>query len=86
MSFDTLDDWVQIYRDAGLAEVKITSGPFRMMTPEGFLQDEGLGNTLRVFWHGLSSRAALKKMLWMMPVINRAIPYLGYITISATRP
>src|SRR5919108_115883 len=41
MSFDTLDDWVQIYRNAGLEQLEVTSGPFEMMTPQGFLSDEG---------------------------------------------
>jgi hypothetical protein len=28
----------------------------------------------------------LKKMAWLMPRMNRAVPYLGYIAISGVKP
>ncbi len=86
MNFDTLDDWVQIYRAAGLDDVEVTSGPFEMMTPAGFLCDEGFANSLTVMGAVLSRLAYIKKMAWLMPRMNRAVPYLGYITISGVKP
>lgn len=86
MTFDTLEDWVQIYRIAGLVNVQVTSGPFEMMTPTGFLGDEGLANSLAIMGRALSRRAYLKKMMWLMPRINRAVPYLGYIAVSGSKP
>src|SRR5690242_18018487 len=53
MTFDTLDDWVRVYREAGLAEVHTSSGPFEMMTPAGFLGDEGLLHCLAIAGHAL---------------------------------
>lgn len=85
MTFDTLEDWLQIYRTAGLQEVQVTSGPFEMMTPTGFLSDEGLGNSLAIMGRALSRLAYLKKMMWLMPRINRAVPYLGYIAVSGIK-
>jgi SAM-dependent methyltransferase len=86
MNFDTLEDWVQIYRAAGLEEVQVASGPFEMMTPAGFLRDEGLMNCLLFMGRTLSRLAYLKKMAWLMPRMQRAVPYLGYIVVAGTKP
>ena len=45
MQVDTLEDWVAIYQAAGLADIRVELGPFEMMTPRGFLADEGLGQS-----------------------------------------
>lgn len=86
MTFDTLDDWVHIYHDAGLEQVQVTSGPFEMMTPQGFLDDEGLAHCLAILGCTLSRTAYLKKMAWLMPRLQRAVPYLGYIVVSGVKP
>lgn len=86
MTFDTLDDWVEMYSAAGLQDLRVTSGPFEMMTPSGFVTDEGLGNCLAIMGRALSRPAYLKKMIWLMPRVNRAVPYLGYIALAGTKP
>lgn len=86
MNFDTLDDWVQIYRNVGFQDVQVTSGPFEVMTPWGFLQDEGWLNSMAVMGRAMSRPAYMKKMLWLMPRMQRAVPYLGYVAISAVKP
>jgi hypothetical protein len=30
--------------------------------------------------------AYLRKMAWLMPRMSRAVPYLGYIVVCATKP
>ncbi len=86
MNFDTLEDWVQIYKEAGLEEVQVTSGPFEMMTPAGFLRDEGFVNCLLFMGRTLSRLAYIKKMAWLMPRMQHAVPYLGYIVVAGTKP
>jgi SAM-dependent methyltransferase len=86
MTFDTLEDWVQIYQAAGLSEVQVTSGPFEMMTPAGFLKDEGFANSLALMGRGLSRWSYIKKMAWLMPRMQRAVPYLGYIVVAGVKP
>lgn len=86
MNFDTLEDRVRIYEEAGLDNVQVASGPFEMMTPTGFLQDEGLANILAIVGRALSRACYLKKMAWLMPRMNRAVPYLGYVAVSGTKP
>src|SRR6266849_3867934 len=46
LQFDSLEDWVRLYAAAGLADVQVETGPFNMMTPAGFLHDEGLMNSM----------------------------------------
>src|SRR5258708_6867325 len=86
MTFDTLDDWVRIYCEAGLAAVLTTSGPLEMLTPGGFLGDEGLIHGLAIAGRALSRPAYLRTMAWLMPRINPAVPYLGYIAVAGKKP
>ena len=86
MTFDSLDDWVQLYGTAGLSEIEVTSGPFEMMTARGFLKDEGIPNSLKVMVRALSRWSYIKKMAWLWPRMNRAVPYLGYIAVSGVKP
>ena len=57
-----------------------------MMTPAGFRRDEGMVNSLAVLGCALSRLSYLKKMAWLMPRMNRAVPYLGDIAISGVKP
>jgi SAM-dependent methyltransferase len=86
MQVDGLDDWIQLYRDAGLGSVRATTGRFEMMTPRGFLADEGLANSMALMGRAMTRAAYLKKMLWLMPRLQRAVPYLGYIAITGVKP
>jgi SAM-dependent methyltransferase len=86
MQFDTLEEWKEIYRSAGLTDLQIRTGPFEMMTPRAFLEDEGLANSLRVVSTALSRPAYFRRMAWLMPRIARAVPFLGYVVVAATKP
>jgi ubiquinone/menaquinone biosynthesis C-methylase UbiE len=86
LRFDTADDWVRIYTEAGLSTIEIDEGPFEMMTPKGFVQDEGVTRTLSVMGRVMTRFAYMKKMAWLMPRMRRAVPYLGYIVVSGKKP
>jgi ubiquinone/menaquinone biosynthesis C-methylase UbiE len=86
LRFDTAEDWVRIYAEAGLADVQVDEGPFEMMTPKGFIADEGIARTLAVMGRVLIRPAYAKKMIWLMPRMGRAVPYLGYIVVAGTKP
>jgi SAM-dependent methyltransferase len=85
LNFDTEDDWIRIYREAGLDDVTVTSGPFEMMTPRGFVGDEGIANSIAIMGRALSRASYVRKMMWLMPRMNRAVPYLGYIAITGVK-
>lgn len=86
MLFDTVEDWLERYGRAGLTELSSTSGPFEMMTPAGFLSDEGLANSVRVMARAFTDPVARRRMMWLMPRISRAVPFLGYVLIRGRKP
>jgi hypothetical protein len=86
IKFDTLEDWVRIYQEAGLQDLQVSSGPFEMISPRGFLADEGIGNSLAVIGRTLSRLTYAKKIAPLLVRTNRAVPYLGYVAISAVKP
>src|SRR5713101_4512058 len=85
MEFDTIEDWVALYESAGLTGLETVTGPFEMMTPRGFLADEGVGRSLAVMGRVAARPANLRKMAWLMPRMAKAVPYLGYIVVVATK-
>jgi SAM-dependent methyltransferase len=86
LEFDTIEDWVRIYTGAGLDGVETETGPFEMMTPRGFLADEGPGRSLGIMARVAARPANIRKMAWLMPRMAKAVPYLGYIVVTARKP
>jgi ubiquinone/menaquinone biosynthesis C-methylase UbiE len=86
MLFDTEQDWLRIYRAAGLEAIELRSGPFEMMTFKGFLADEGIAGVLRFMAHGMSRPSYARKLAWVVPRVARAVPYLGYLAVAGCRP
>jgi SAM-dependent methyltransferase len=85
LQFDSVQEWVQIYSGAGLIDVRTDTGPFAMMTARGMLADERW-HAFAVAARAMSRPAYLRKMAWLMPRMSRAVPYLGYIVVEATKP
>jgi len=85
IDFDTEADWTDLYQAAGLENLQTTTGPFAMMTPSGFVRDEGVRGTARFVGRALSRPAYLRKLAWLMPRMMRAMPYLGYVVVGGTR-
>jgi ubiquinone/menaquinone biosynthesis C-methylase UbiE len=85
IDFDTEADWTRLYAEAGLTELQTTTGPFAMMTPAGFLRDEGLAGTAGFMVRSVSRSAYIEKMAWLMPRMLRAMPYLGYVVVGGHR-
>ena len=86
LQFDTLDDWVGIYESAGLSDVETETGPFEMMSPKGFLADEGFAHSCAIIGHVLARPAHARKMVWLMRKMAKAVPYLGYVLVSGRKP
>jgi SAM-dependent methyltransferase len=84
IDFDSPEDWRALYERAGLSDVALVTGPFRMMTPLGFVRDEGV-NTLRIAAAAVSRRAYLRKLAWLMRRMARTMGYLGYVVVGGTR-
>ncbi len=84
--FDTTEDWLSLYRSAGLQCVQQSTGSFAMMTPMGMLRDEGILNLSAIMAKTLVHPAYLRKMAWMMPRMIKVWPYLGYVVLCAEKP
>jgi len=85
LRFDSIAEWVDIYGGAGLTDIRTESGPFAMITPRGFMTDEGW-HAPAVMLRAVTRIAYLRKMAWLVPRMSRAVPYLGYIIVSAGKP
>ena len=85
LQFDTEADWVRIYEGAGLAGLATETGPFEMMTPRGFLADEGFLRSCAIKCNVARRPANVRKMTWLMPRMAKAVPFLGYILVAATK-
>jgi SAM-dependent methyltransferase len=85
LQVDSVEDWVGIYTGAGLTDLRTDTGPFAMMTARGMLADEG-AHALSVAARAMSRPAYLRKMMWLIPRMSRAVPYLGYIVVHASKP
>src|SRR5260221_6100078 len=86
MQVDALEEWVRLYEGAGLGNTQVVSGPFEMMTPAGFLSDEGVANCLAIMGRAMTRLSYLRKMAWLMPRLQRAVPYLGYLLVVGEKP
>jgi SAM-dependent methyltransferase len=86
MQFDTIEDWVRIYSSVGLTGLDTETGPFQMMTPRGFLADEGLARCLAIMSKVAGRPAYTRKMAWLMPRMAKAVPYLGYLVVAGIKP
>ena len=73
-------------RAAGVAGSGTETGPFEMMTPRGFLADEGLPRCLAIMGQVAGRPAYARKMAWLMPCMAKAVPYLGYVLVAGTKP
>ncbi len=84
--FDTSEDWIELYRNAGLMAFDHTTGPFAMMTPMGMLQDEGVMNLAAMMARTLAHPARIKKSFWLMSRMVQVWPYLGYVVLTGIKP
>jgi SAM-dependent methyltransferase len=83
--FDSIQEWGGIYSEDGSGDARTASCPFAMMTPRGFLADEGR-HALAVMARRVPRPAYLRKMAWLWPRMSRAVPYLSYVPVIARKP
>jgi hypothetical protein len=74
-----------LYTAGDLADVQVETGPFDMMTPAGFLHDEGFANAVVVLARAMSRWCHARNVAWLVPRVARAVPYLGSILVSGTK-
>lgn len=86
LAFDSVEDWVRTYADAGLDDIRTDTGSFAMLSPRGFLDDEGLAGTLAFGARAVTRWTYLRRLTWLLPRMAKAVPYLGYILVAGRKP
>jgi SAM-dependent methyltransferase len=86
LHFDSVDDWVRLYAGSGLESIRTATGPFEMLTPRGFVDDEGVGGSVRFGLRGLSRWVYLRRLRWLLPRMARSVGFLGYLAVVGAKP
>lgn len=86
LHFDSVEDWVRLYERSGLEGVHTASGPFEMLTPRGFIDDEGIAGAVRFALRGASRRVYLRRLRWLLPRMARSVAFLGYLAVAGDKP
>src|SRR2546429_9376164 len=86
MQADPLEEWLRLCEEAGLGNTQVVCGPFKMMPPAGFLPEEGVATRRAIMGRAMTRLSYLRKMAWLMPRLQRAVPYLGYLLVVGEKP
>lgn len=76
-------NWIQAFTQAGLKVEKHEIGAMSLLNWWRMLQDEGIINTMRIFWNILTKPAIRQRVLEMRHVFHKYQQELGYILICA---
>jgi len=64
----------------------LTATAIAQLDPYAFLADEGVANCLAIMGRAMTRLSYLRKMAWLMPRLQRAVPYLGYLLVVGEKP
>jgi len=85
MSFETGQQWCDLFRKAGQSDIQCVAVPFDVLTPRGILRDEGLAGTAAIIFRALSRLAYIEKSLYLLRVLARVSPYLGTVVVACRK-
>lgn len=74
----TYENWENLFHEAGFSQLKVIRSSMTMSGLKGMVQDEGLGNTLRVMGKYLFNTRVRKRMMNLNTFINSNPQYFGY--------
>ena len=61
---------------------KLASDEIAMLDPYKFM----LGHSTSIMARVAARPANIRKTVWLMPRMAKAVPYLGYLVVAATKP
>lgn len=76
-------NWIDTFAASGLKVAKHQTGSMNLLNIKQIVQDEGLLNTLRIFWNVLTQSSIRQRVLDMRRLFHQYHDELGYITLSA---
>lgn len=85
LEFHSWREWAAHFDQAGFERVESREQPFTMLSLPGFVRDEGLANSLRIFGKVLRRRANIQRMSEIWRHFSRHADYFSYTVLSANR-
>ncbi len=85
LDFHSLDGWMEKLHEASLARVKGAEHPFSLLSPRGFLRDEGWVNSLQIAGKVLRRKANMVRMSEIWSHFSRNIEYFSYVVFSGEK-
>lgn len=86
LEFYSSRHWGQFLQGTGFVHAQSEEQRFAMLSIPGFLHDEGLGNSLRIFAKIVRRRAAVQRMAEIWGHFSRHREYFSYAVLSGVRP
>jgi len=78
--------WGQHLQQAGFDTVESHEQPFTMLSPSGFLRDEGVANSLKIFGRIVRRKANLQRMGEIWQHFSRYTEYFSYTVLAGVTP
>lgn len=85
MSFETEQEWTELFLSAGQDDIQVIAIPFDLMTIKGMLRDERWLGTIIIVACTLSRQAYFSRMLWLIRVLNKVSPCLSSVVIACKK-
>lgn len=82
----TVGQWRSLLEEAGFVVEAVHQAPMHLLESRRFIQDEGLGRTMRFLWNLLRDPAAVARVREMRAVFRKHQQHLGAIGIVARKP
>jgi ubiquinone/menaquinone biosynthesis C-methylase UbiE len=83
LEFHDAPEWSRTLSRAGLASVTASEQPFTMLSIPGFVRDEGVANSLRIFGRVARRWANVQRMSEIWRHFARHRDYFSYVVLSA---
>lgn len=81
----TLTNWMTAFEMAGLHIQHQQTGAMQLLNPLQVIQDEGLGNTLRIVWNVLTHPSIRQRVLAMRQTFQQYQQDLNYVIFVLTK-
>jgi hypothetical protein len=85
LDFHHVDGWRKRLHEAGFSAVKAAEHPFGLLSPRGFLRDEGLVNSMRIAGKVLRRRATMLRMSEIWSHFSRNREYFSYVVFAGNK-
>ena len=86
MRFLQMNEWVDLFKKAGLSNIDAEEGPFIMMYPAQMVRDEGMLGLCRMMMRSMSTWSRMRRMFRIYKFMLLNMKYYGYGIYAGTKP